>query len=74
MLAYHRTDGAFRHAGPNSTTKTGHVVIHARENTSSNPRGAVDGDGEPLRPYPRTRPEFDDTCDFGRVAATTARR
>ena len=76
VLAYHRTDGAFRHARAELDRKTGHVVIHAREeHVIEPPEGAVDEDGEPLRPTRELGPEFDDTPrDFGRVAAATARQ
>ena len=54
VLAYHRTDGAFRHARAELDRKTGHVVIHAREeHVIEPPEGAVDEDGEPLRPLVR---------------------
>ena len=76
VLAYHRTDGAFRHARAELDRKTGHVVIHAREeHVIEPPEGAVDEDGEPLRPTRELGPEFDDTPrDFGCVAAATARQ
>ena len=65
LTAYHRVDGALRHARVELDRKTGHVVVWARED------GEVDEDG--LRGEPG--PEFDDTPDnFGRVAAATARQ
>lgn len=65
LTAYHRVDGALRHARVELDRKTGHVVVWARED------GEVDEDG--LRGEPG--PELDDTPDnFGRVAAATARQ
>ena len=76
LLAYQRTEGAYRHARAELDRKTGHVVIWAREETVIPPEeGAVDEDGEPARPRREVGPEFDDTpTGFGRVAAATARQ
>jgi len=65
LLAYQRTDGAYRRARVDLDRKTGHVVVWARED----PPLLEDGTrGEP-------GPEFDDTPEgFGRVAASTARQ
>jgi len=58
LVAYHRTDGANKHARVELDTKSGHVVVWAHE---------VDEQGG-------VGPEFDDTlAGFGRIAATTAR-
>ena len=65
LLAYHRTEGSFRHARVELDRKTGHVVVWAREDAP------VDDDGVRGEPGP----EFDDTPEgFGRVAASTARQ
>ncbi len=65
LTAYHRVDGALRHARVELDRRTGHVVVWARED------GEVDEDGVRGEPGP----EFDDTPDnFGRVAAATARQ
>jgi N utilization substance protein A len=59
LVAYHRTDGAQKHARAELDRKTGHVVVWAHD---------VDADGTPGT-------EYDDTPDgFGRIAATTARQ
>jgi transcription termination/antitermination protein NusA len=59
LVAYHRTEGAHRHARVELDRKSGHVVVWAAETGE---------DGEVLR-------EFDDTpTGFGRIAATTARQ
>ena len=64
LVAYHRTEGAHRHARVELDRKTGHVVVWAREDAPL-PEGER---GEP-------GPEFDDTPDgFGRIAASTARQ
>lgn len=65
LLAYHRTDGSYRHARVDLDRKTGHVVVWAQDD----PPLLEDGShGEP-------GPEFDDTpAGFGRVAASTARQ
>lgn len=76
LLAYQRTEGAYRQARAELDRKSGHVVIWAREEFLVPPEeGAVDEDGEPLRPRREFGPEFDDTpTGFGRVAAATARQ
>jgi N utilization substance protein A len=59
LIAYHRTDGANKHARVELDGKSGHVIVWAHE---------VDEQGVP-------GPEFDDTpAGFGRIAATTARQ
>ena len=72
LVAYHRTDGAYRVARVELDRKTGHVVVWAREEselpeperasrTTSGSRRAADA---------ASRPEFDDTPNgFGRIAA-----
>ena len=76
LHAYQRTEGHQHHARAELDRKTGHVVIWAREeHLIPAPEGAVDDEGEPLRPTRELGPEFDDTPgDFGRVAAATARQ
>ncbi|GAB94725.1 N utilization substance protein A [Kineosphaera limosa] len=65
LLAYHRTEGSFRHSRVELDRKTGHVVVWAREDAPVDEEG---NRGEP-------GPEFDDTPEgFGRVAASTARQ
>jgi transcription termination/antitermination protein NusA len=60
LVAYHRTDGAYRNARVELDRKSGHVVVFARE---SGEEGEPEGE------------EFDDTpADFGRIAATTAKQ
>jgi N utilization substance protein A len=59
LVAYHRTEGANKHARVELDTKTGHVVVWAHEVDDESVSG----------------PEFDDTpAGFGRIAATTARQ
>ncbi|MFP5334654.1 MAG: transcription termination factor NusA [Actinomycetes bacterium] len=59
LVAYHRTEGAQKHARVELDRRSGHVVVWAAE---------VDDDGEVLR-------EWDDTpSGFGRIAATTAKQ
>jgi N utilization substance protein A len=59
LVAYHRTDGAQKHARAELDRKSGHVVVWAHD---------VDAEGTPGT-------EYDDTPDgFGRIAATTARQ
>lgn len=59
LIAYHRTEGAQRHARVELDRRTGHVVVWAAE---------VDDEGAVVR-------EYDDTpTGFGRIAATTARQ
>ncbi len=65
LTAYHREDGAYRHARVELDRKSGHVIVWAREDPQ------VDENGNHLEPGP----EFDDTpTGFGRVAAATARQ
>ncbi|HEX8973558.1 transcription termination factor NusA [Oryzihumus sp.] len=65
LVAYHRTEGAYRLARVELDRKTGHVVVWARE------EGEVGEDGTRGEPGP----EFDDTPEgFGRIAASTARQ
>lgn len=86
--AYHRTEGAYRHARVELDRKQGHVIVWAREEHVVEEQVAVepeegedppvDEDGNPLL-RTRTRreqgPEFEDTPEnFGRVAAATARQ
>lgn len=87
LLAYHRTDGSYRHARAELDRKTGHVTIWAQEEYEvaapevTVPDDAdIDVDADVDAPAaPRTvrelGPEFEDTPDgFGRVAAATARQ
>jgi transcription termination/antitermination protein NusA len=75
LVAYHRTEGAFRNARVELDRKTGHVVVWAREELETDEGASEeseDGDGHPRRDL---GPEFDDTpSGFGRVAAATARQ
>jgi N utilization substance protein A len=65
LLAYHRTEGAYKQARVDLDRKSGHVIVWAREDAPVLEDGTR---GEPGR-------EFDDTPDgFGRVAASTARQ
>lgn len=80
LLAYQRTEGAYRHARADLDRKSGHVVIWAREEYEvpvEEPPADEDGDGADAAPRTRRElgPEFDDTpTGFGRVAAATARQ
>jgi N utilization substance protein A len=76
LLAYQRTEGHYRNARAELDRKSGHVVIWAREELEAPPaEGAVDDEGNPVRPTRELGPEFDDTpTGFGRVAAATARQ
>ena len=70
LVAYHRTDGSFRHARVELDRKSGHVVVWAREEGEVLP--SDDGDRQERE---EPGPEFDDTpAGFGRVAAATARQ
>lgn len=70
LVAYHRTEGAYRHARVELDRKTGHVIVWAREEIDA-PEPA---EGEE-RARPELGPEFDDTpTGFGRIAASTARQ
>lgn len=65
LMAYQRTEGAFRIARVEMDRKTGKVMVLVRE------EGEVDEDGVRGEPGP----EFEDTPEgFGRVAAATARQ
>lgn len=65
LLAYHRTEGAYKTSRVTLDRKTGHVIVWAREDAPLLEDGTR---GEP-------GPEFDDTpAGFGRVAASTARQ
>lgn len=86
--AYHRTEGAYKHARVELDRKHGHVIVWAREEILTEeevPVEAAEGEAPPVdeegNPLMRTRtrreqgPEFEDTPDnFGRVAAATARQ
>ena len=79
LVAYHRTDGAYRHARVELDRKSGHVVVWAREEVepvaSVEPGGPDDADPDAGRPVRELGPEFDDTpSGFGRIAASTARQ
>jgi N utilization substance protein A len=70
LLAYHRTEGAYRNARVQLDRKTGHVVVWAREEIEQ--PEPEEGEEHPPREY---GPEFDDTpTGFGRIAAATARQ
>lgn len=70
LVAYHRTEGAYKHARVELDRKTGHVIVWAREELDV-PEPA---EGEE-RARPELGPEFDDTpTGFGRIAASTARQ
>lgn len=65
LLAYSRTEGAYKRARIELDRATGHVVVWAREDAPVLEDGTRGDPG----------PEFDDTPDgFGRVAASTARQ
>jgi len=65
LLAYQRTEGAYKRARVDLDRKTGHVIVWAREDPP------LLEDGTRAEPGP----EFDDTPEgFGRVAASTARQ
>ena len=72
LVAYHRTEGSYRHARVELDRKSGHVVVWARDAADAGgPPGADGEEPEPSEPGP----EFDDTPQgFGRVAAATARQ
>src|SRR6476620_6761832 len=70
LVAYHRTDGAYRTARVELDRKSGHVVVLAREEIEQ--PEPEEGEERPPREY---GPEFDDTpTGFGRIAASTARQ
>ena len=86
--AYHRTEGAYKHARVELDRKHGHVLVWAREERlveEEVPVEPAEGEAPPVdeegNPLMRTRtrrepgPEFEDTPEnFGRVAAATARQ
>ncbi|GAB3450346.1 transcription termination factor NusA [Phycicoccus ginsengisoli] len=85
LVAYHRTDGAYRNARVELDRKSGHVVVWAREELEQEP--VAEGSGHlpetatespnrgAERPPREYGPEFDDTpTGFGRIAAATARQ
>ncbi|GAA2160203.1 transcription termination factor NusA [Pedococcus bigeumensis] len=84
LVAYHRTDGAYRNARVELDRKSGHVVVWAREEIEQpepQPTDSEDGTESDPPPAPAERapreygPEFDDTpTGFGRIAASTARQ
>ena len=89
LVAYHRTDGAYRNARVELDRKSGHVVVWAREEieqpepqpaaqSDDSAEGDADSDTPPapVERAPREYgPEFDDTpTGFGRIAAATARQ
>ncbi len=86
LLAYHRTEGAYRHARVELDRKTGHVTVWAREEleqpAAREPADGPAGSGATTpgeAPAETTRTElgqeFDDTpSGFGRIAASTARQ
>jgi N utilization substance protein A len=70
LVAYHRTEGAYRHARVELDRKTGHVIVWAREEIE-----APEPEEGEERGRPELGPEFDDTpTGFGRIAASTARQ
>ena len=70
LVAYHRTDGAYRNARVELDRKSGHVIVWAREELDQ--PEPEEGEERPPREY---GPEFDDTpTGFGRIAASTARQ
>jgi N utilization substance protein A len=70
LVAYHRTDGAYRNARVELDRKSGHVIVWAREEIEQ--PEPEEGQERPPREY---GPEFDDTpTGFGRIAAATARQ
>jgi transcription termination/antitermination protein NusA len=75
LVAYHRTDGAYRDARVELDRKSGHVIVWAREEVEpAEPVAEVDSE-EGARPVRELGPEFDDTpTGFGRIAASTARQ
>jgi len=80
LVAYHRTEGAYRTARVELDRKTGHVVVLAREDApdAAPAPGAGDEDSATApegAEAPPPGPEFDDTPEgFGRIAAATARQ
>ena len=76
LVAYHRTDGAYRDARVELDRKSGHVIVWAREELEpAEPPAAEEDSEESARPARELGPEFDDTpTGFGRIAASTARQ
>jgi transcription termination/antitermination protein NusA len=76
LVAYHRTDGAYRDARVELDRKSGHVIVWAREEIEPAEAPVVEEDAEEgARPVRELGPEFDDTpTGFGRIAASTARQ
>jgi N utilization substance protein A len=76
LVAYHRTDGAYRDARVELDRKSGHVIVWAREEVEPAEAPVVEEDPEEGgRPVRELAPEFDDTpTGFGRIAASTARQ
>jgi N utilization substance protein A len=76
LVAYHRTDGAYRDARVELDRKSGHVIVWAREEVEPAEAPVVEEDPEEgARPVRELGPEFDDTpTGFGRIAASTARQ
>jgi len=76
LVAYHRTDGAYRDARVELDRKSGHVIVWAREEVAPAEAPEVGEDAaEGSRPVRELGPEFDDTpTGFGRIAASTARQ
>jgi transcription termination/antitermination protein NusA len=76
LVAYHRTDGAYRDARVELDRKSGHVIVWAREEVEPAEAPVVEEDAEEgARPVRELGPEFDDTpTGFGRIAASTARQ
>ncbi len=82
LVAYHRTDGAYRAARVELDRKTGHVIVWAKEEIEQPDPEVVGSDATadapsaPAERAPREYgPEFDDTpTGFGRIAASTARQ
>ena len=82
LVAYHRTDGAYRAARVELDRKTGHVIVWAKEEIEQpEPQVAESDEMADAPPAHAERapreygPEFDDTpTGFGRIAASTARQ
>jgi transcription termination/antitermination protein NusA len=76
LVAYHRTDGAYREARVELDRKSGHVIVWAREEVEPAEAPVTEEDAEEgARPVRELGPEFDDTpTGFGRIAASTARQ
>jgi N utilization substance protein A len=75
LVAYHRTEGAYRNARVELDRKTGHVIVWAREELEPDEDAAAQEPETEARPARELGPEFDDTpTGFGRIAASTARQ